>query len=455
MTTTTNPPPSIMQKSLFSLTWPIFIDTLMVFLINAADAWFLSQESDEAAAAVGAVLPIAGMCFSFFIALNAAGTAVAAQHLGKQYSAGQAGGNTVAHTFGALLILCAFAGVCISLLLLVFSAQFTALMGLTGSAATTASTYLHTLGFGTLILALRFGGSAMLQAHGKTQWNMVCTGLMTAVNIFFNYAFIYGAFGLPVLGVLGIALATCIAWGINLIATFTTLYFLRIQFTLPESLRTLNVNMRPILTIAIPSALEPLAWHISQLIIMSMIVSMGHVALATRVYAFNIIFIVIIFTSALSAGIQLKVAYLFGARQFITMHNTLKKGVWQGLLVVLFMTGSVYLFAAQLLGLFSQNTAVIALGTSILAVAVFTEVGRLLNMVVGFSVKVTGNAQFIATFGITAMWFIALPLTWLLGVHWGYGLLGIWLAMGVDECFRGGVATWYWYRKQHARVTHL
>lgn len=451
MTATTNPP-SVMQKSLLSLTWPIFIDTLMVFLINAADAWFLSQESDEAAAAVGAVLPIAAMSFSFFVALNAAGTAVAARQLGKNLAAGNHHTHAAATVFGTLLLLCALAGLFISALLLLSSDFLAALIGLQHNAAATASTYLHTLGFGTLLLALRFGGSAILLAHGKTQWNMLCTVIMTIVNIFFNYGFVYGEFGLPALGVFGIALATCFAWGANLIATATTIYFLRIKITAPPSINAIKHETPPILAIAIPSVLEPLAWHVCQLIIMSMIVSLGSIALAARVYVFNIIFIVIIFTSALSAGVLLKVSYLYGAQHYNAMHKMLVKSTLQGLLVVSVMVAILYFFAAPLLGLFSQNTAIITLGTSIFAVAILAEAGRLLNMVVGFSVKVTGHATFIASFGIATMWFIALPFTWLMGVHWGYGLVGIWLVMGLDECFRGAVAIWYWHHKQQKRI---
>ena len=34
-------------------------------------------------------------------------------------------------------------------------------------------------------------------------------------------------------------------------------------------------------------------------------------------------------------------------------------------------------------------------------------------------------------------WFIAVGLGWLLGVHFGMGLVGLWIGMAADECFRG------------------
>ncbi|MGG3832854.1 MATE family efflux transporter, partial [Geobacillus thermocatenulatus] len=40
-------------RSLFSLTWPIFIETLLYMVMGNADTLMLSQYSDHAVAAVG------------------------------------------------------------------------------------------------------------------------------------------------------------------------------------------------------------------------------------------------------------------------------------------------------------------------------------------------------------------------------------------------------------------
>lgn len=56
--------PSVADRSLLSLTWPIFIDLFFIFMINVTDAWFLSRISDTAAASIGAVMPILGIAFA-------------------------------------------------------------------------------------------------------------------------------------------------------------------------------------------------------------------------------------------------------------------------------------------------------------------------------------------------------------------------------------------------------
>lgn len=437
----------VSERSLLSLTWPIFIDTLLVFCINLADAWFLSRISDSAAAAVGAVLPIAAMCFTFFIALNMAGCTLAARSLGANQT------EDTARIFGVLMYACAVVGIVMSACLLFLAPTFASLMGLVGQSAMMGTTYLHTLGFGVLLLALRYGFSGILQAYGLTHWNMLATLAMTIVNGLLNYALVTGSWGLPALGVKGIAIATITAWGVNLaLSAIIVLPYLKIAVKWRFDWAGLKQSLDELLRIAIPACLEPLSWHISQLVIMAMVVSLGEYSLAARVYAFQIIFCVIIFTIALSAGVQLKISHFYGAGRNLCMQKTLLKSVRAGIAIIVAILATTAIFAEPLLSLFTQEPAIIALGKQVLWLAIFCEIGRLLNMVVGLALKSTGHARWYAQFGITTMWLLSVPLAWLLALYFDFGLAGIWLAMGIDELFRGMVACVYWQKQHKARL---
>ena len=141
--------------------------------------------------------------------------------------------------------------------------------------------YLKTLGYGILLLALRFAASAILQSQGKTQWNMIATGAMTVINIVFNTLLTEGKLGFPALGVQGVAIATCLAWATNLaVSIWAIRWRTDIDVSYFISVAEFKQWLRPILKIAVPSALEPLAWHVSQLVIIAMVVSLGDIALA-------------------------------------------------------------------------------------------------------------------------------------------------------------------------------
>ena len=52
------------------------------------------------------------------------------------------------------------------------------------------------------------------------------------------------------------------------------------------------------------------------------------------------------------------------------------------------------------------------------------------------ALNAAGDVKFPITIGIIFMWSVAVAGSWLLGVHWGWGLVGIWIAMMCDECIR-------------------
>jgi Na+-driven multidrug efflux pump len=73
---------SVADRSLLSLTWPIFIDLFFIFMINITDAWFLSRISDSEAASIGAVMPILGIAFALYSTMHQGSSSVASQRIG-------------------------------------------------------------------------------------------------------------------------------------------------------------------------------------------------------------------------------------------------------------------------------------------------------------------------------------------------------------------------------------
>ncbi|MFT5812878.1 MAG: Na+-driven multidrug efflux pump, partial [Psychroserpens sp.] len=115
-----------------------------------------------------------------------------------------------------------------------------------------------------------------------------------------------------------------------------------------------------------------------------------------------------------------------------------------GIAGAMFFVFTLLAFSDQLFAIFTSNTDIWALGKLILFVAIMGELGRSFNLIVGASLRASGDARYVSMFGFGIMWFIALPLAWLLGLHFSYGLVGIWLATSLDECIRGIIAFKRW-----------
>lgn len=94
-------------------------------------------------------------------------------------------------------------------------------------------------------------------------------------------------------------------------------------------------------------------------------------------------------------------------------------------------------FSQLLFQVFTDNQEIWLLGSTVLLVSIFGEIGRSLYLIVGASLRACGDARFTSVIGFTSMWFIALPLAWYFGVHLSWGLIGISIVVSIDEVLRG------------------
>ncbi|SET12867.1 putative efflux protein, MATE family [Thalassotalea agarivorans] len=412
-------------------------------MVNIADAWFLSRISDAAAASVGAIMPILGIAFSVYSTLYQAGSGVASQRIGANDH------KKLSRTYGVIMQLAIGFGLAMSLFFYFGASFFANVMGLEAEMNTMASIYMSTLGLGSWLLALRFAAAAILASQGKTHWNMWSTALMSVINIALNYVLIDGKYGFPALGVQGIAIASVTAWGISFLFSLAViLWGQKIRVNIPWSLPKFTDMARPIMRIASPAVIEPLSWNFTQIIMTAMVVTMGEVALATRIYAFNLLFTAILYCVAISGGVQIKVAFFVGGGRFEEAHKALISGLKIAIVGVIVFMSTMILISDQLFSIFTDNKAIWALGASVLMIAFIGEIGRASNLIVGAALRSSGDSKYISVYGFTMMWFVALPMTYIFGIWMGLGLIGIWLGTSIDECIRGTINYRRWLSKK-------
>lgn len=81
-------------------------------------------------------------------------------------------------------------------------------------------------------------------------------------------------------------------------------------------------------------------------------------------------------------------------------------------------------------------------------VDIFIEAGRCLNLTFIFSLRAAGSYVFPLVIGLITMWGVGLPLGYLFGVTAGLGVAGVFTGTAADECSRGLVVAWYWYKRK-------
>lgn len=429
----------IRDRSLFSLSGPVLFELLMLFMVPAIDAYYMTRVSPEAVAAVSAILPITGVGFILFLPLTQAGSSVAAQHLGAKNL------SLAGLTFTTLLALNIVLGILVSLVFIGFAPILPGFVGLEGELASLAGTYIRALGFGYVFLALKMTSSGILNALGRTQINMWAAVLMNIINLGLNHLLVTGPWGLPRFGVTGIAAASALAWlGSFLLA----LFFCYRQFekfsVVIRSLPQVRETLGHVLRIGLPSTLEPLSYQLSQVVISRILVSLGVLAITTKAYVANTTLFSLLWGAAFASGTQIKVSHLLGEKSFKEATAQLISGVKIALIGCTVLSLILAVGGPWILRIFSSDPEVLKLGSQVLWIAVFLEWGRALNVIVGAALRASGDARFVAIFGVGSMWLLAVAGSYLIGVEAGFGLLGIWLVMGLDEHLRGWVSLKRW-----------
>ena len=78
------------------------------------------------------------------------------------------------------------------------------------------------------------------------------------------------------------------------------------------------------------------------------------------------------------------------------------------------------------------------------------EVGRAINIWATKALRATGDVNYQFYVGITVQWLVSVGFSYLLGLHWGFGLIGMWVSFMLDENIRGLIFIYRWRSKKWA-----
>lgn len=193
------------RMNLLSLTWPIFIENVLFMLLGFIDIFVLSRYNDIAASAVSAANQVISICNLVFSIISGATAILISQSLGAQKR------QTASMIAALSLVFSSIIGIVISALIALFHRPLLAALGAQGQILEYGCEYLLIVGGFIFTQAILNSVTAILRSHGYTKTSMYVTAIMNILNAVLDTAFVLGLFGLPSLGVRGVAIATTLA----------------------------------------------------------------------------------------------------------------------------------------------------------------------------------------------------------------------------------------------------
>lgn len=431
------------RKQLFLITWPILIEVFLQTMMRFSDVFMLSFVSDEAVAAIGVVNQIMMFTFVLFNFTAMGSGIVVSQFVGaKQPDKVR---KTIAHAITINLLF----GILISVTVVSFRYQFLNLFNLEASLYQYADVYMVIVASALFAQAMVLTVSAILQAMGHTKDVMAVVLVMNVLNVFGNYLFIFGALGVPALGVAGVAITTAICRIGAMFAIFVILYKrLPVKIKFKHLIHLEKDYISKIMNIGAPAAGEQLSYNISQILLTIIITTMGATALATRIYAQNIMAFMTVFSMSISKGMQIYIGQLVGAGEQEQAYKNMFIGLKYALIVALSIGSVLAIFGQQVFSFFSSDPDIITLGSIVLIIGLLLEPGRTSNLVIISALRASGDARFPVFIGMLSMWGVCVPVAYVLGITFELGLVGVWIGMLLDEWLRAFLMTRRWRSKK-------
>lgn len=421
-----------LTRLLATLALPIFIDTLLVMTLGAADTFMLSRYSDESVAAVGLVNQLVNIVFIIFQVISMATSILCSQYVG----AGQR--NRVLQVMGVSVLFNFLIGLAFSAFLFGGASSLLNMMGARDELYVEGFPYMRIVGAFAFFQAVSLSAAAALRSVDKAHYPMFVSGLVNVINILGNYALIFGKFGLPAMGVRGAAISTVIC---RALSSALLLYLLYRKYIghLPKGL------FRPfpwaetgkLFKVGIPSAGEQMSYSLSMVVVTYFINMLGNDELATRTYGQTITTFVFLFSLAAAQGGAIVIGHLTGMKKYAAAFALGRRVLRISVAVTFVLSFTTACFGHTIFSMLTDNEHIIRMGTIVLWIDIMVEVGRAINFFGVNSLRAAGDIYYPVTVGMIVCWTVAVGGSWVLGIGLNGGLIALWCALILDENIRG------------------
>jgi putative MATE family efflux protein len=433
-----NPNDSVMNQSVIKLAWPIFLQLLLGISLGYVDTIMLSNYNETAVGAIGNANQVLGFLTLAFNIISSATGIIVSQYLGAGKKEKMNMIYTVALSFNLVL------SIVISFVVFIFSRNLLEAMQVPAAMLDESDMYMQIVGGTIFTQALINAFNSIFASNGKTVFGMIIGLGMNIINICGNALLLYGPLQVLGLGASGAAVSTCASRVIAVIASVIYFYtVIKGKFSL-KYLRPFPYDvLKSLLKLGIPTAGENISYDCSQLFLQAFINTMGIVAINAKIYANMLSMFTYMIALAAANATQIIVGHSVGAHDYDFAYRRVLKTLRFGMIISISVAIVNWLISPFTLGLFTGD---IALGSSVMFIAIILEFGRTTNLVIINSMKAAGDVKFPTALAIFSMWLLSVGLGWLLGIYFGMGLTGIWIAMAADEIFRGVVVFIRWIK---------
>ena len=435
------------NKLLISMSLPMMISMLVQALYNIVDSIFVSRINEYALRAVSLAFPIQSLMIAVSVGTAVGINAFLSRTLGeKEFEKA----NTIAVNgiFIELVsyFLFALIGIFVSRPFFVSQTSIVEVQ----EYGTVYLTICCTAGIG---IFMQTAFERLLQSTGKTFHAMITQGVGAIINLILDPILIFGAFGLPAMGVAGAATATVLG---QMVAAVMAIGFnlkfnkdIHISFSGFRPNKGLIAN---IYKVGIPSIIMQAIGSVMTYGMNLILAAFGAAQTVFGVY-FKLQSFIFMPIFGLNNGMVPIIAYNYGAGHRERVIRTMKSSILFAVCIMLAGLLAMELFPAQLLGFFNATQELLDIGVPALRTICLSFCFAGYCIVVGSVFQALGNGVYSMVVSIARQLCVLLPVAYLLSLSGNVDL--IWWAFPIAEFMSLGMSTYFLMKINRDIIRHI
>lgn len=312
-----------------------------------------------------------------------------------------------------------------------------------------AAEYVDALSWGTpflwLFLALRFCNEGLF----ATRAVMVITISAVPLNILFNWIFIYGKFGMPELGAVGLAWATNLVWFLMFVSMLIYTAKAKRHTHLRAFLNWRKPDWHRIKDIINTGGPMGLSFSLEILMFAMIGLMMATYDAATvgaHQIALNYASLTFMIPLGISNAITARVGFAVGERNPVAVRRAGWVGIAFAVSIATLSTLSMWLLPWQITAIYTPDHAVQTLAVGFLSMAAIFQLSDALQVTSAGALRGLKDTRVPMLVSLFSYWIIGFPTAWLLAHYTSLGPTGYWAGMIAGLSTAAALLNWRFKR---------
>ena len=430
-----------LKRAVLLLAIPMMLELVLESAFAVVDIFFVAKLGASAVATVGLTETYLFLLYSVAMGLSVAVTAIVARRVGEQK------GEEAALSAVQAVALAVLISLPISVVGIVWAKELLQWMGGDDWVVNEGYRYTQWMLGGNAVIMLLFVINAVFRGAGDAATAMRVLWVANGINIVLDPILIFGLGPIPAMGVEGAAIATTIGRGAGVLMQLWILArgseHLRIA---KHHLRWQGETAWAMLRTSLGGIWQMMIGMTAWIFLMRILASISTEAVAGATITLRVMMFTLMPAWGMSNAAATLVGQNLGANDAARAEAAVWRIGWMNMAFTLAVSVVFFFFHHEIIGLFTQDPAVIAIGGEWLSILAYSYFVYGWWMVAVQAYNGAGDTMTPTYINLVFFWLIQIPLAWSLALPLGWAHSGVFWGVFVSETAVGVFTRWLFSR---------